>query len=540
MGMKRKIELSDAQLNQFSKDQLVAMYRVLHEKYTEVEKQLDFLTERLSLANRERFGSSSEKLPYAEGARQLDFFNDVELEAAKASGLVPEPETVTVKSHERKKEKGKPAIDLSQYPVVQIRHMLPESEQFCSACNSSLKLVTTESYRYLRYVPAHFETEEHIVGVYSCSCSSCNQMVRASKDPSLLRGSIATPSLVSAIMNAKYVNGIPLARQEAEFQRNGVNLDRQKMAYWVVRCSEDYLSLLYDEMKKHLLQCKYNQADETRVQVLHEDGRKATSESWMWVYRTGEKAHGPPVILFSYEQTRSGEHPKAFLEGYEGYLTTDAFSGYRKLPESITVTGCMAHCRRNFNDALVTMDVEKRKGTVADEAIKRIALLYQIETMAKDKSAEERLQMRQTQSKPLLDAFFAWLKDMEPEADSKSLIGKAIYYALNQQEYLQRFLTDDNIAIDNNATENAIRPFVRGRRAWLFCNTPNGAKASAMVYSIVETVKANGLHVYNYLTHVFETMPRFMNGTSREFIQDLLPWSDSIPEKCRVKRVDSK
>ncbi len=538
--MKRKNALTDAQLNQLSRDQLVTMYRVLQEKYTEVEKRLDFLTEKLSLANRDKFSASSEKRPYEEGVRQLDFFNDVELEAAKASGLLSEPETTIIKEHKRKKEKGKPAIDLSQFPIVKIRHMLPESEMFCSECSNPLKLVTTETDRKLRYVPAHFETEEHIIGVYSCSCTSCNHMVRAPREPSLLRGSIATASMVSAIMNAKYVNGIPLARQEKEFQRNNVNLDRQKMAYWVVRCSEDYLSLLYDEMKKHLLLCKYNQADETRVQVLHEDGRKATSESWMWVYRTGEKVHSPPVILFSYEQTRAGEHPREFLSGYEGYLTTDAFAGYRKLPESITITGCMTHARRGFNDALMTIDADKRKGTIADEAIKRIAMLYQIETMAKDKSAEERFHMRQTQSKPLLDAFFSWLKDMEPAADSKSLIGKAINYALNQQEYLQRYLLDGYIPIDNNATENSIRPFAQGRRAWLFCNTPNGANASATVFSIVETAKANGLHPYNYLNHVLETMPRHMEGTSRDFIQDLLPWSIALPDKCHVKSVDLK
>lgn len=431
-------------------------------------------------------------------------------------------------------------MDLSQFPVVRIEHKLSEEEQFCSECAKVLKVVTTETHKYLRYVPAHFETEEHVVYVYSCVDSSCGHMVRASKEPSLLRGSIATPSLVAAVMNAKYVNGMPLNRQETEFARNGVNLDRQRMAYWMVRCSEDYLSLLYEELKKHLLDCSYNQADETRVQVLHEDGRKASTDSWMWVYRTSERSTAPPIILFSYEQTRGGCHPKEFLDGYRGYLTTDAYKAYHGLPEEITVTGCMVHCRRYFHDALITIPEDKRKGTVAEEAIKRIAMLYQIETLLKDKTAEERYEKRQRQSKPLLDAFFSWLKPMESASDSKSLIGKAITYALNQQEYLKRYLLDGNVPIDNSASERAIRPFAQGRRAWLFCNTPNGANASAIIYSMVETAKAHGLHPYNYLSHILEIMLAHMNDTSRDFIKDLLPWSEALPEKCRVKKVELK
>jgi transposase len=540
MGTKDKNTLSDQQLNQLSKEQLLSLCRVLQDKNNEYEKRLDFLTEQILLSQHRRFGASSEKISYAEDYEQASFFNEAEVEAAKASGLVPETDTIDIKSHKRKKQKGKRDLDLSKFPVVRIEHKLSEEEQFCSECHKALKVVTTETYKYLKYVPAHFETEEHLVSVYSCVDSSCGHMVRASKDPSLLRGSIATPSLVAAIMNAKYVNGIPLARQEAEFSRNGVELDRQKMAYWMIRCSEEYLSVIYDEMKKHLLQCQYNQADETRVQVLHEDGRKATTDSWMWVYRTSELANAPPIILFTYEQTRGSYHPKEFLSGYKGYLTTDAYKAYRSLSEDIIVTACMVHCRRYFHDALITIPEDKRKGTVAEEAIKRIAMLYQIETMLADKPAEQRYEERLKQSQPLLDAFFAWLKSMELASDAKSLIGKAIAYALNQQEYLKRYLMDGSIPIDNSATERAIRPFAQGRRAWLFCNTPNGAKASAVIYSIVETAKANGLHPYNYLSHLLEMMPSHMSSISRDFIKDLLPWSETLPDKCRVKKVELK
>ena len=533
---------TDQHLNKLSKEQLLSLCRILQDKNSEYEQRLEFLTEQIILSNKHRFGASSEKGIYIGGYEQSTmFFNEAEAESAKAGASDEENSgEVEIKSHKRKKQKGKREMDLSQFPVVRIEHKLSEEEQFCAECEKALKVVSTETYKYLRYIPAHFETEEHVVYVYSCVDSSCGYMVRASREPSLLRGSIATPSLVAAVMNGKYVNGMPLYRQEAEFARNGVDLERQKMAYWMVRCSEDYLSLIYEEMKKHLLDCRYNQADETRVQVLHEDGRKASTDSWMWVYRTSERSTAPPIILFSYEQTRGGYHPREFLDGYKGYLTTDAYKAYHGLPEEIIVTGCMVHCRRYFNDALITIPEEKRKGTVAEEAIKRIAMLYQIETMLKDKTAEERYEERQRQSRPLLEAFFSWLKPMESASDSKSLIGKAITYALNQQEYLKRYLLDGNIPIDNSASERAIRPFALGRRSWLFCNTPNGANASAIIYSIVETAKANSLHPYNYLTHVLEIMPAHMNGTSRDFIKDLLPWSDALPEKCRVKKVELK
>lgn len=540
MDFTKKHTMRDAQLNQLSKDELLSLCRTLFQKTDEYEKTLAFLTEKINLSRHRQFGSSSEKLPYADDAEQLDFFNDVELEASKVSDPGDEDETLEIKTHKRKKQKGKRDLDLSKFPVVRIEHKLPEDEQYCSECQKALKVVSTEVHQYLKYVPAHFETEEHVVYVYACTDSSCGKMVRAPKDPSLLRGSIATPSLVAAVMNAKYLNGMPLKRQEAEFNRNGVNLDRQKMAYWVVKCSEFYLSLIYDEMKRQLMRCPYNQADETSVQVLHEDGRKATTKSWMWVYRTSEMVQSPPIVLFSYEKTRGGFHPMEFLDGYRGYLTTDAYSGYRKLPEEIIVTGCMVHCRRYFHDALMALSEPQRKGTVAEEAIKRIAMLYQVETMAKDKTAEERHAARQSQSKPLLEAFFAWLKGMESAADSKSLIGKAIQYALNQQTHLMRFLEDGNVPIDNSATERSIRPFAMGRRAWLFCNTPSGADASAVVYSIVETAKANGVHPYNYLVHVLETIPKHLSGTSRAFIQDLLPWSENLPCMCRVKKVELK
>ncbi|MEG0711576.1 MAG: IS66 family transposase [Niameybacter sp.] len=521
------------QLNNLSKDQLISLCGLLMDKNEEYESRLDYLTEQVLLTRKQKFGPSSEKLE--DGAEQMSlFFNEAELIADTCEE--PTEEIIEVPSHKRKKQKGKRDTDLSQFPVITIEHKLSDEEMSCEKCGGDLKVVKKEVRRYLRFVPSHFETEEHIIYVYGCKDHACEHMVRADKEPSLLRGSIATPSLIAAIMNGKYTNGMPLARQEAEFKRYNVCVTRQQMAYWMIRCSEEYLSLLYNAFKEELLQRHYIHCDETRVQVLREDGREATTQSWMWTYRTGILEEGHGIVLFNYEQTRAAYHPKTFLEGYNGFLTTDGYAAYHNLTETIEVTGCMAHARRKFNDALAIIPKDKQKGTVAYEMLKRIALLYQIEDLASTKSVDERLKIRQEESKPIFEAIFEKLSELLPATDSKSKISEAIKYALNQKQYLEKFLEDGYVPIDNNACERAIRPFANGRKAWLFCNTAHGAEASAIIYSIIETAKANNLRPYDYLKYVLEVMPQYMNGTDHTFIQNLLPWSDTLPDTCRVKK----
>lgn len=522
--------LTEQQLNTYSKEQLLSLCKVLMAQNQEINNKLDYLTEQIRLANHNRFGSSSEK--HVCGEQMNMFFNEADATADKTKAE-PEFEEVVPKPYKRKKQKGKRETDLSQFPVVKIEHKLSEEQCVCE-CNTPMHVVTTESTKLLKYVPAHFEVEEHVVYIYSCH--TCESMIRADKPDTLLRGSIVTPSLAAAIMNAKYVNSMPIARQETEFQRYGVNLSRQTMSNWVIRLSEEYLSLLYEEMKASLLTSKVISADETRIQVLHEEGRKATTQSWMWVYRTGEKCNSPPVILFNYETTRGGYHPKEFLKGYSGFLTVDGYSGYNNLSEEIIVSGCFGHARRKFNDCLKTIPKKDWYGTIADEAIKRIALLYKIEECLKNKPAKERYEERLKQSKPILDSYFAWLESMADGADTGSLIGKAIHYSLNQKKYLLNYLLNGEIAIDNNAVERSIKAFAVGRGNFLFANTPNGATASAIIYSIVETAKANGLRPYDYLVYVLTETLKHHKGTSMEFLKDLLPWSDKIPENCKSKK----
>lgn len=505
--------------------------------YQEQVKELEFLnamlSDKLTLAQRQRFGSSSER--YAEGYEQARLFNEAE-EKADDSITEPEYEEVHPTSYKRKKAKGKKEEDLSSFPIVRVEHKLEGEALFCEECGTERKVVTTETHRYLRFVPAHFETLEEVVYVYSCP--KCSDMIRASKTPSLLKGSIATPSLVAAIMNGKYVNGLPLYRQQQEFKRYGLELSDKTMANWMIRCSEDYLYPLYDRMKQCLLESSYLHCDETRLQVLDEPEQKAETMNWMWVYLTGSNSESPLMVLFQYERTRGGYHPKEFLEDYSGFLTTDGYQVYHSLPESITVTGCMAHSRRRFEACLTplkkTLTKEQLKGTVAHEAMIRIGMLYKIEELIADKTPEERYIERQKQAKPLLDAFFEWLHLLDTEdLDHRSLIGDAILYTLGQEKYLRGYLEDGHLSIDNSEAERAIKTFAIGRRNWLFSKSIRGAEASAVIYSITETAKLNRLAPYHYLTYVLETMAAHQNDTDYTFIDDLLPWSPNLPDICR-------
>ena len=269
--------------------------------------------------------------------------------------------------------------------------------------------------------------------------------------------------------------------------------------------------------------------------------RQGTTQNWMWVYLTDENSGSPRMVLFQYERTRGGYHPVEFLgDTFEGYLTCDGYQAYHSLPEKITVTGCMAHARRRFDEALTTLKKdftkEQLKETTAYQAMERIGMLYKIEEMLRGKSPEEKYTERQKQSKPLLDAFFEWLHSLEDAVDRSSKIGEAVLYTINQEQYLRRYLDDGHLSIDNTAAERAIKNFAVGRRNWLFSKSIKGAEASATVYSITETAILNGLKPYNYLTYILEKMKDLAPFPTKEDILPLLPWSETIPENCRTKR----
>ena len=542
---------TEEQLNNMSRENLIEIMKIMKEqsakKDTEIQllkdkqKELEFmnamLSDRLALARRKQFGSSSEK--YAEGYEQMDLFNEAE---ASADPEAEEPcfEEIHPSSYKRKKRIGKKEEDLSGFEVTEtIEYKLAGEDRYCPDCGKKYKVVTRETVKRLKFVPAKFEVVEEVTYVYSCP--ECGSMKRPEKIPPLVSGgSIATSSLVAGIMNAKYVNGMPLARQEREFARYNLNLSTKTMANWIIGCADRYLKPLYDRMKEEFLKSRYIHCDETRIQVIGEPDQKGSTRNWMWVYLTDEYSGAPRMALFDYERTRAGYHPVKFLDGrFHGYLTCDGYQAYHGLDDSITVTGCFTHARRRFDAALTALKKdftrEQLKETVAYNAMTRIGVLYKIEELIRNKTPEERYEERQKQSRPVVDALFEWLHSMEDSVDRSSLIGDAILYTLNQEPYLRRYLDDGHLSIDNNSAERAIKNFAVGRRNWLFAKSIRGADASAVVYSVTETALLNGLKPYVYLTYVLDQIRQMGPFPKPEELDRLLPWSDDLPDEFRTR-----
>lgn len=542
---------TEEQLNNMSRENLIEIMKIMKEqsakKDTEIQllkdkqKELEFmnamLSDRLALAQRKRFGSSSEK--YAEGYEQMDLFNEAEASAGSEAEK-PAFEEVHPSSYKRKKRTGKKEEDLSDFEVTgTIEYKLTGEDRYCLDCGKKYKVVTKETVKRLKFVPAKFEVVKEVTYVYSCP--ECGSMKRPEKTPPLVSGgSIATPSLVAGIMNAKYVNGMPLARQEREFARYNLNLSTKTMANWIIGCADRYLTPLYDRMKEAFLKSRYIHCDETRIQVIGEPDQKGSTQNWMWVYLTDGYSGSPQMALFDYERTRAGYHPVKFLDGrFHGYLTCDGYQAYHGLDDSITVTGCFTHARRRFDAALTALKrdftKEQLKETVAYNAMARIGILYKVEELIKNKTPEERYEERQKQARPVVDALFEWLHSMEDSVDRSSLIGDAILYTLNQESYLRRYLDDGHLSIDNNSAERAIKNFAVGRRNWLFAKSIRGADASAVVYSITETALLNGLKPYVYLTYVLDQIRQMGPLPKPKELDRLLPWSDNLPEGFRTK-----
>ena len=507
-------------------EQLNALTRELH---TSNEK-MQLLMEQVILGKQNRFGRSSEKMEDTSQIcfREIDgtiiFFNEAE---AICDLNAAEPEDLELKSPKQPKRKGKKEADLSGLPVRRIDHYLSEEELEAEFGVRGWKQLPDAISRKYHFVPAKVEVEEHHIGVYASKTDE--HMVKADHPKALLHGSLVSPSLGAAIINGKYVNAVPLYRLEQEFQRYGLQITRQNMANWCIRLAEEYLSVLYDHLHKVLYSYHVIQADETPVLVNH-DGRKAGSKSWMWVYRSGHLYQDRQIVLYEYQQTRNASHPREFLKGYDGICVTDGYQVYHTLEkelEELTIAGCWVHCRRRFDEALKLVPKSYQKESNAFLLMKQIQAIYREEGKLNDLSSDERLKQRQVVIKPLVDAFFTYLKTIN--VSKKDKFGDAIGYALNQEKYLRVFLTDGDVPIDNNASERAIRGFCIGKKNWQMIDTINGAKSSAIIYSIVETAKANNLKPFDYVQYLLEEIPKHMNDRDCSFLENLLPWSEKLP-----------
>ena len=531
------VNYTEEQLNSVDKSFLIQLLLQQQEQLNALTKELhtsnekmQLLMEQVILGKQNRFGRSSEKMGdtsqicFCEVDGTIVFFNEAE---AVCDLNAAEPDDLELKSPKQPKRKGKKEADLSGLPVRRIDHYLSEEELEAEFGVRGWKQLPDAISRKYHFVPAKVEVEEHHIGVYASKTDE--HMVKADHPKTLLHGSLVSPSLGAAIINGKYVNAVPLYRLEQEFQRYGLQITRQNMANWCIRLAEEYLSVLYDHLHKVLYSYHVIQADETPVLVNH-DGRKAGSKSWMWVYRSGHLYQDRQIVLYEYQQTRNASHPREFLKGYDGICVTDGYQVYHTLEkelEELTIAGCWVHCRRRFDEALKLVLKSYQKESNAFLLMKQIQAIYREEGKLNDLSSDERLKQRQVVIKPLVDAFFTYLKTIN--VSKKDKFGDAIGYALNQEKYLRVFLTDGDVPIDNNASERAIRGFCIGKKNWQMIDTINGAKSSAIIYSIVETAKANNLKPFDYVQYLLEEIPKHMNDRDCSFLEDLLPWSEKLP-----------
>ena len=490
-------------------------------RINELETLIKCYEEQIRLSKERQYGKSSEKTEMPE---QLGLFDEAE---NTADPKAEEKVTYEELTYKRKKPTGKRADDISKLTVETVVHELTEEEQICPECGSDMHTMSSEERCEIEVIPAQFVAKRHIQRIYACrDCEKNNDhvpIIKAAAPKPVIKNSLASPSAVAHIMVEKYVKAVPLYRQEQSLLRDGINISRQTMANWIIKCAEDWLVPVYEKMRTHLLEESVLHGDETVLQVLNEPGKKANTNSYEWLYRTSGCAKHP-IVLYEYQPTRSSSHPKRFLNGWEGFLHTDGYSGYHSLP-NITAVGCFAHVRRKFDAALKGMPAEGRAGSDGAKGLALCNRLFELERGFSELTPHQRYEKRLVLSLPVAEELLKWCHSFENHA--KSLTKTATDYCVKQWPYLKNVFLDGRLELSNNRAERSIKPFVIGRKNWLFSNSPKGARASSIVYSIIETAKENNLRPFEYLKFIFEALPNSSTCPT------LLPWSSSLPPSCR-------
>lgn len=539
-------KFTEEQLNTLDKSFIINLFLQLQDQndklsgeIQELNKKMEVLIEQITLANKNRFGRSSEKMTdtaqicFMEVDGTIVFFNEAE---AVSDLDAEEPDTLESKLARKSKTVGKKEADIKGLPVNVINHYMTEEELTAEFGENGWKQLPDAISKRYRFIPAKVEIDEHHVGVYASKKDG--RILKADHPKALLHGSLVSPTIAAAIMNGKYVNAVPLYRLEQEFSRYGLTITRQNMANWMIRLGESYLAVLYDYLHQKLYDYHVIQADETPV-LVNRDGRSAGSKSYMWVYRSGHLYADKQIVLYDYQKTRNSSHPREFLRDYSGICVTDGYQVYHTIEkerEDLRIAGCWVHARRKFDEALTVIPKAHQNKSDAFLVIKQIQAIYREESKLSQLSSEERLMQRQLVIKPLVDALFVYLKKMEPTVPASGQLRKAYTYILNQEKYLRVFLEDGEVPIDNNASERAIRGFCIGKKNWQMIDTINGAHSSAIIYSIAETAKANNLKPYDYFVYLLEEIPKHMDEEDRSFLEDLLPWSQKLPEGIRKQQ----
>ena len=505
-----------------------AEYESLKAERDELSQKLDWLLEQVRLSRKKLYGSSSERLEEELMGQLSLMFDETEAWVSKRRS-----KETKVAAHTRRSSRLEEVLP-DNVPVEVVEHRIPENELDCPVCGTTMMEIGKDVRRTLVMIPAQVKIREDVYFTYACP--KCKEegtetpIRKAERLPALIPDSYASPEAVAHIMVQKFVMHVPLYRQEKEWNRAGVQLSRQTMSNWVLRVAEDWLKPVYEELHRRLLQRQVLHADETTLQVLKLEGRTARSKCYMWLYRTGGDAEHP-IVLYEYQQNRKAENAEAFLKGFTGWLHADGYSGYHRLPENIRVVGCWAHLRRKFDEAVNALPKEQQVGCTALEGLQYCNILFAIEKELADLPPEERYIQRLARSKPVMDALLAWAETKT--APPKSSLGKALYYLREQWPYLKRFLEDGRLEISNNRAERSIKPFVMGRKNWLFANTEGGAQSSAIVYSLIETARENNLDPYRYLVHVFSKAPG-LAVTDKNWAAKLLP--ENIPPECCITK----
>ena len=505
------------------------------------DETIQLQDERIKALIHRLFGRRSEKSKYIMDGQIVmsevygDMFDEAEVTRPEEDA---EPASIKPTKQAKRKEKRRMEETFKHLPVEEKIYRFPEGEKICADCGGELTSVGIKHNRFeIEVIPAKITVYD--IKQETCQCPACTKEKGHSvlvSPPTLpvpvLQHSFASPSAITHVMTQKFEQHVPLYRQINDWSAMGLDLDRSTLSSWVVKSSEEWLYPIVTQLTDELRTQTYLHADETPVQVLKEPGRDNTQKSYMWVFASAKHCRHP-VRLFHYSATRASSTPEQFLKGFRGYLLTDDYAGYNGLKD-VTRAGCWAHVRRKFVEVPAVKGARSARST-AQKGVSFCNELFKLEREYEGMSPVERYQARLERSVPVIDKFWAYVDEHLATVSLKSKLGRALLYADHNRERLKTFLQDGHLEISNAMAENAIRPFAIGRKNWLFSGSPDGATASACIYSLIETAKANGLVPRMYIQTLLAKIPGSDYLSNPNTMSALMPWSSEIQASCRKK-----
>lgn len=551
-GMETKA-FSIEELNTFPKETLAVLYLQTFEMLQNLQKQnmtlisqMEDQKQQIAILLNQRYGKKSERFSQIPGQLTLNFddpniFNEVEV--ITENGFVDESsfEEMVPERIRRKRPKGKRTVDLSGIDVEVVSHYLSD-EELSKEMPGGWHSLEDEVYKELERIPASYKVIEHHIGVYA-SNGDASKIIRGESPKRLLSHSLLTPSLAASVFTAKYINALPLNRISEAYGYDGINISRQVMAGWMIKLNDYYLKQYRELLIEGLKESPLVHCDESPFVMSGEkDAADPKSKDYMWVYHSPGVEGSKKIYLYDYDNgSRSTEVIRNFLGDYAGIIVSDGYASYHTLAkenDNLTVAGCWVHCKRKYVDIAKTVTKNGKVSSaqqVAQEAVKRITAIFHADNLCKGKTPQEILDNRQQSVKPLVDAYFAWVKDIfENKIIASTNLKNALKYSINQEKYLRVFLETPIVPMSNNDAERSIKKFCVGKHSWHIIESKNGAKASAMMYSIAETAKANGLNPFEYFQYLMDQLKEYpRNNVPEDKLAELMPWSETLPDCCK-------